>query len=129
MKRLVIFVLLFAFILQSDARKVCILFEQKTVPTTTILNQESVTIKEEILDVQEDVVITLGDILEVTDELPSVMEQAVTVGAVAEEVVTENTTDVSEAISSASIVTDTTPTNICALEGITLFDDQNVSNF
>lgn len=125
MKQLVIFGLLFAFTLQGDARKVCILYEQKFVPTTTILNnQESVTIKEEILDVQEDIIITLGEILEVTNETSSVTEEAV-----AEKAVAEKTPDVSEAISSASIVTASKPTNICALEGITLFDDQNVSNF
>lgn len=147
MKQFVIFVLLYALILQGDARKVCILFEQKNVPTdiTILDNQESVKTKREISDIQEDIVITIGEHSEVTDEIASVTEQAITDGsvteeastdeiasvtveAITEEVVTEKTHDVSAAISSVSDVSASKLTNVCALEGITLFDDQHVSS-
>lgn len=141
MKQFLIFVLLLAFNLQGDAKKVCILFEQENVlPITILKNEQSVAVKEEILDVQEDIVITLGDISEVTDEISTVTVEAVkdAVSEVTDEVsavaadattVTAKPHDVSEAMSLASNVTESKLTNICALEGITLFDHQNVSNY
>lgn len=130
MKEFLIFVLLFATCSHGDAKKVCILFEQETVTIASIVShEESVTVKEEKLDVQEDIVITLGEILEVTDEISVASVDAVTEDTITEEVLTEKTPDVvTEAISVASNAAYSKPTNICALEGITLFDDQNVSN-
>ncbi len=118
MKEFVIFVLVVATLSQADARKVCILFEQKTVPTTTtVSDQVSVTINEvSSSDAQEDIVITLG---ELTEDISAITADAITE--------TEATTTVSE---SSNLITDeSTPINVCALEGITLFDDQNVSHF
>lgn len=131
MKQFVIFVILSAFILQGDAKKVCILFEQKNVTAATILNdQESVTINEEIVEAQNDIVITLGEISEVTDEISTISLETLADEVVTEGVVTEKvdeTPDVSDAITILLNDTDSKQTNICALEGITLFDDQNVS--
>lgn len=117
MKKFVIVVILCAVFLQGDAKKVCILFEQQNVPISpTISNEGSATIKEEIPSVEEDIIITLGDLLDVTD--------VITADAITEEVLTEKTPEI---ISSASDVTVSKLTNICVLEAITLFDDQNVS--
>jgi len=75
--------------------------------------------KEEILEVHEDIEVTLGEVevSEVTDEI-----SAVTVESIAEETV-NTTPDISEAILLASNVVDSP--NICSLEVITMFDDQN----
>lgn len=102
--KIVIFVMVFAFSLQGDAKKVCILYEQNIVPTSSILSEDS--IKNEILDVNEE-----NQISDVTDEV-SITEKGVTDSILVDVPVILNS--------------DVKPTSICALEGITLFDDQNV---
>lgn len=93
----------------GDAKKVCILYEQKPVPTSiSVSDQASVTINEKSSDTQDDILITIGDLPGITSE------------ALAE--TPESTTEVT-----TSYVTQWQSTNTCSLEGITLFDDQNVS--
>lgn len=144
----VIFVLLFLFTLQGDARKVCILYEQKSVPDPTILSEESIVVKREISDLNEDIPV-------LTEEIPPEINDAVTEEAVTEETVTEETvtealkeevlteeaktegiSEVTEAVAKLANISviprsnndNLKSNNICALEGITLFDDQNVCN-
>ncbi|XP_037033118.1 uncharacterized protein LOC119072075 [Bradysia coprophila] len=119
MKEFVIFVLLLAIFAHGDAKKVCILFEQKVVSTTTTVDDPvSASTSESISSVQDDGEITLGTDSSVSDDI------VITLGDVsetAEEITTVNT----EAVSVASNVIESISTDICALEGITLFDDQN----
>ncbi|KAG4071878.1 hypothetical protein HA402_006039 [Bradysia odoriphaga] len=118
MKEFVIFVLLLAILAHGDAKKVCILFEQKVVSTTTTVNDPvSASTSESISSVQDDGEITLGTDSSVSNDI------VITLGDVSEtaEEITVNT----EAVSVASNVIESISTDICALEGITLFDDQN----
>lgn len=98
--QIVIVVMLFAFSLKGDARKICILYEPSVTTTEESINNA-------ILDVKEDMHILNG-----TDELSEVTE--------------ETETETEEAEIPVILNGDLKSSNVCALEGITLFDDQNV---
>lgn len=121
MKELVIFVLLLAALPHGDAKRVCILFEQTEVPATTTVNDPaSDSTSESVSSVQEDIVITLGTDSSVPEDI------VITLGDASEttEEIAVTTVNVTETVSLASL-TESISTDICALEGITLFDDQN----
>jgi len=121
----VIFVILSAFILQGNARKVCILYEQKIIPPATILSEESISsisITEETLDGKEGVSEVDDQISDVPETIAETTEE---ISIAAQEV---ESTDTISKISKRSVISSNSyfqSTNNCGLEGITLFDDQN----
>lgn len=121
MKGFVIFVLLFASVAHGDAKKVCILFEQKAVATTTtVIEPTSASTSESVSSVQEGGEITLGTDSSVQDDI------VITLGSETETTEEITATEAASVPSIASLVSEST--DICALEAITLFDDQNVSD-
>lgn len=156
--KIVIFVLLFAFFLQIDAKKVCILHEQNIPPIATILSEGIIALKEAVLNVNE----AISEVVEET--ISAAQEELLTEEVITEEVLTENvlkkevpeevlpneiltqnllaeevlTEKISEVTENVSKLADISvipndgeikSPNVCALEAITFFDDQNVSKF
>lgn len=114
-----ILLLVFGLLTFASAKKVCFLYEQKTVSTTTVSDKLVSVTTSEYKDsgVQEEIVITLSELSEVAEEITGITTDAI--------LLAESTTENLVSISLAANVNESS--SVCLLEAITLFDDQKVS--